>query len=319
MSTETNFAESILTGLYAGYQNPENAIQVESMLDKFGLNWQVQKTKLLLPSGFESGFYGIVRQDTQTTFTTCKEGYTPFQNSELGEMLVRLSEKTGFKIHSGGSFNGGAKVYLQLESPNKIQNLGENRTTVNGFLTGLNSHDGSTALKWGETNITICCRNTFMAALRKVKNSVRHTESIHGRVEAAINEINGIVLAEKSLFDQFIKLSEIPVKKDHIAKIVNDITGVDILITGNERAEKFTTYQLNRTNELLTSVSNEMKQKGETLWGLMSGVTHYTSHVLPVPVRENARLESVYAGSAYSVNNDSFKLIQEFAGLTGNN
>lgn len=320
METKNNFADNLLNGLYSGYQNPETAIQSAEILDRFGLNWTVEKTPLVLPDGHQTPFFGIVRTDTKQTFTTCKDSYVPFQNSELAEMLIRLSEKTGYKIHSGGLFNGGGKVYIQLESPNKIQGIGENRTTVNGYLTGLNSHDGTTALKWGETNITICCRNTFMSALKAVKNSARHTESIHGRVEAAIREIQGLVAAETSLFDTFIKLSEIPVKKENFAKVVNQVTGVDITLTGNEREGKYSTYQLNRTNELLQSISREIKQKGETLWGLFSGVTNYTTHVMPVPSRENARTESIYSGSAYSVNNEAFNLVSEMAYVThGNN
>lgn len=313
MNTEMNFADSILNATFAGVNNIENADAVNTMLDKYGLNWTVSKQPLCLPDGSPTDFYGIVRDDKKTTFSTCKEGYQPFQNSELAEMLIRLSEKTGYDLHGGGLFNGGGKVYMQLISPNKIQGIGINNDTVNGYLTGINSHDGTTSLKWGETNITISCRNTFMAALRQIKNSARHTASIKDRVELAIREVNGIVEAEKSLFDTFIKLSEIPVTKSNIAAIVKDITEVDTLLSKSEIENKYTTYAINRTSELLVSISKEMNQKGDTMWGLMSGVTNYTTHVMPVPKRDNARLESLYTGSGYSVNNDAFATINKMA------
>jgi hypothetical protein len=218
-------------------------------------------------------------------------------------------------LHGGGMFNRGGKVYIQLESPNKIKGIGENRTTVNGYLTGINSHDGTTSLKWGETNIIICCRNTFMAALKMIKNSARHTQSLQDKVEAAIKEVNGMVMAEKSLFDNFIKLSEVPVKRSQVAKVVKSITEVDTTLTRSQLSENYTSYAINRTQELLAAIGKEMKQKGETMWGLFSGVTNYTSHVLPVPKRDNARLESIYTGSGYSINNESFALINEMAGL----
>jgi len=283
------------------------------------LNWTVSKQGLYLPNGKETGYYGIVRNDTDQVFTTCKEGYTPFQNSELAELLIRMSELTGYSIHSGGSFNGGGKVYMQLVSPNKIEGIGTNRTTVNGYLTGLNSHDGTNSLKWGETNITICCRNTFMAALKQVRNSAKHTESIHKMVEIAIREVNGVVQSEKSLFDKFIKLAEIPATKADFAKIVKHITDVDIMLNPAQLAEKHTTYQVNRSGELLTCIAKEIQQKGETLWGLFSGVTNYTTHVIPVPKRENARLESTYSGTAYTINNECFSILAESVGLTSIN
>jgi len=312
-TTNNTFADSILNATFAGVSNIENADAVNTMLDKYGLNWTVSKQPLMLPSGGATPYFGIVRDDKQITFSTCKEGYVPFQNSELAEMLIRLSEKTGYDISGGGKFNDGGKLYLQLKSPNKITGIGANNDTVNGFLTGINSHDGTTALKFGETNITISCANTFMAACREMKSSLRHTQSIHDRVEVAIREINGIVVSEKSLFDTFIKLAEIPVTKQAIARIVKDITEVDTLLTRAEIQEKYTTYAVNRSGELLQAIAKEMSQKGNTMWGLMSGVTNYTTHTMPVPKRDNARLESLYTGSGYSINNDSFKTIKELA------
>ena len=312
-TTNNTFADSILNATFAGVSNIENADAVNTMLDKYGLNWTVSKQTLMLPSGGATPYFGIVRDDKQITFSTCKEGYVPFQNSELAEMLIRLSEKTGYDISGGGMFNDGGKLYLQLKSPNKITGIGANNDTVNGFLTGINSHDGTTALKFGETNITISCANTFMAACREMKSSLRHTQSIHDRVEVAIREINGIVVSEKSLFDTFIKLAEIPATKQAIARIVKDITEVDTLLTRAEIQEKYTTYAVNRSGELLQAIAKEMAQKGNTMWGLMSGVTNYTTHTMPVPKRDNARLESLYTGSGYSINNDSFKTIKELA------
>lgn len=310
----TNFnADSLLASAFEGIQitNPSNSDAVATLLDKFGLRWSVSKQPLVLPTGEETGFFGIVREDTKTTFATCKDGYVPYQNSELAELLIRISEKTGYEIHSGGQFNGGGKVFLQLSTGNEITDIGKNRTKVQGFVTGINGHDGTTSLKWGEVNFTICCRNTFASAYRQLQQSARHTASIHDKVEQSVREIVGIADAEKSIFDTFIKLSEVPVTKDNIARIVKAVTNVDI----NQSKSDLSQYAVNRAGELLTSINTEMTSKGETLWGLFSGVTHYTSHKLPVPKRDNARLESKYTGTGLNVDNNAFALVTSFAGL----
>lgn len=313
MGNQTNFADTILNNVFAGVADANNSDAVNTLLEQFGLNWTVSKQRLMLPNEKPTPFYGIVRDDKQITFATCKEAYEPFQNSELAEMLIRLSEKTGYEIHNGGMFNSGAKLYLQLESPNKITGIGNNRDTVNGFLTGINSHDGTTSLKWGETNITISCHNTFMAAMRAIKNSARHTQSIKDKVEDAIREINGVILSERSLFDTFIKLAEIPATKNHIVQVVKSITEVDTTLTKQQLEKDYTTYKLNRTGELLSAISIEMNEKGQTMWGLLSGVTNYTTHTMPVPNRDNARLESLYTGTGYSTNNAAFALVTDLA------
>lgn len=304
-----NQSDSIIDQVFSGVKNHENADAVNELLDRYNLNWTVSKQSLTLPNGTDSGFFGIVRDDIQLTYATCKDEYKEFQNSELAEMLIRLSEKTGYDIHKCGKFNMGAKVYIQLASPNRIASIGKDRTSVEGFLTGINSHDGTTSLKWGEVNLTITCQNTFMYAMRELKNKAKHTKKIHDKVELAIGEINGVIESEKSLFEKFIKLSEIPVTKKAIKNVIEDITKVDTSLSLREISEKYTTYAVNRSQELLGAVSKEMKEKGETLWGLFSGVTNYTNYAMPVPKRDDARLESIFAGSAYNINNRALELV----------
>lgn len=311
----SNFVDNIIDNAFAGIKvsDVSNSERVAEMLDQFGLRWTVSKQELNLPDGTPTGFYGIVRDDIQKVFTTCKDAYVPYQNSELAELLIRISEKTGYGIHSGGEFNGGGKVYLQLNTGNEINGIGKNRTSVKGFVTGINGHDGTTSLKWGSVNFTICCRNTFASAKGKLQNSARHTASIHDRVETSIREIEKVTLTEKTIFDNFIRLSEIPVQKSNIVKIVKDITGVDIDMTRSRAEELFSSYAINRAGELSTSIATEMAQKGDTLWGLFSGITHYTSHVMPAPTRENGRLESKYVGTGADIDNASFETILKMA------
>jgi hypothetical protein len=305
-TNQEQFTELLFNNVFGGVQDISNAYQVGELLDRYDLNWKVEK-KVLQMDGKDTPFYGIQRQDTGTVFTTCKESYIPFQNTELAEMLIRMSEKTGFEIHNGGKFNAGAKLFFQLKSPNILKGIGENMDTVEGYLTGINSHDGTTSLKWGETNITISCKNTFYSALKKLKNSARHTASIHDKVENAIREILGLVEEEKNLFDTFIQLSEKRADKAIISKLVRNITDVDILDV--KYKENNSTYAINRTNDLLGSIASEMKQKGDTLWGLFSGVTHYTNYKMPIPSRENARTESIYTGTGADINNTALQLI----------
>jgi phage/plasmid-like protein (TIGR03299 family) len=310
-----SYANDVLASTFSGLKlsDVSNTERVAELLDKFGLRWSVSKQPLVLPDGAPTPFYAVVRDDNKEVFSTCKDAYVPYQNSELAELLIRISEKTGYSVHSGGEFNKGGKVYIQINSGNQITGIGENRTTVKGYITGINGHDGTTSLKWGAVNFTICCRNTFASAKSKLQNSARHTSSIHDRVERSIREIESVTIQERAIFEQFIKLSEIPVTRQNIAKIVKDVTSVDIDMPRSRAQELFSGYQINRAGELTDSIASEMKTKGETLWGLFSGVTHYTSHKMPVPTRENGRIESKYVGNGATIDNDAFASILHMA------
>ena len=305
----TNFADSILSGVFENTK----VDAVNEMLDKYGMNWKVSKQALTLPGGHETPFFGIVREDNNTCFQTCKASYVPYQNTELAELVYRIAEQTGYNIHGGGMFNGGAKVYLQLET-GIVKGIGENNDQIKKFVTALNSHDGSTSLRWGHTNITISCKNTFNAAYSDVRNSARHTNNIQKIVEQSLREIEGLNKVEKSIFDTYFQLSETAVTKKHIEEVVLQTIDVDIAVTKDVLEKEYTTYRLNQMHELLASIQGEMKQKGETLWGLFSGVTQYTTHKMSAPKRENGRLESKYIGEGFKVDNDVFEVVSGFIG-----
>lgn len=300
--------ENLIAQAFSGLklQDHSNAERVASLLDRFDLRWTVSKQPMYLKDGTDTGFMAVTRDDNNTIFQSCKPSYQPYQNSELAELLIRIADKGGYEIHSGGEFKDGAKVYVQLVSGNQIKGIGKNNTIVNGYATGINSHDGSTSLRWGSTNITICCQNTFNAAYKGLVNSARHTNNMQDKVDLYLSQVDGAVKVEKEIFEQYIRLSEIPVTKKSIAKIVKGITNVDI---AKFDAPEHTQYQKNRTEELLASIGSEIEQKGETMWGLFSGVTHYTSHKIPVPNRDNARMESKYIGTANQIDNTIFQLI----------
>jgi len=304
-------SNNIINSAFNGLQVNDlaNAEAVAQLLDKYQLRWSVSKQPLFLAGEIETPYYAIVREDNNAVFQTCKDSYAPFQNSELAELLIRISQQGGYEIHSGGMFNGGAKVYLQLASGNAITDIGENRSKVNGFISGINGHDGTTSLKWGSVNFTICCKNTFALAKRSLQNTLKHTTSMQKKIDLYLQDIGAVIKEEKSLFDTYIKLAEIQVDKKSIAKIVKSVTDVDVDLNKEKAEEIYSTYQINRTNELLSSISKEMHSKGNTMWGLFSGVTHYTSHVMPVQKRDNARLESKYTGTALRIDNDVLQLI----------
>lgn len=304
---------NIISSAFDGLQvnDMANAQAVSELLEKYGLRWSVEKQPLYLKGDIETPYHAIVRTDTQQVFQTCKDSYVPYQNSELAELLIRISEQGGYKIHSGGEFNGGAKVYLQLESGNMITDIGENRSKVKGFISGINGHDGTCTLKWGSVNFTICCKNTFALAGRTLQNSAKHTNSMLRKVDSYLRDIGVIIQQEQNLFDTYLKFAEEPAARKSIAKIVRAVTDVDITMDKAEAEEKFSTYQLNRTNELMESIATEMNSKGQTMWGLFSGVTHYTSHVMPVQKRDNARMESKYTGTGRRIDNDVMQLIMQ--------
>lgn len=291
-------------------QIKDNSQTIDGLLTKSRLNWQVDKIPLITPEGTPSGFYATQRSDTKECFATFTDQYEIFQNKELANLVIELSNHFGFNIHTGGSFNGGKKVYIQLEQDG-IKNFGLNNDRLQSYVTAINSHDGSTSLNFGSTNTTISCMNTFYAAYKGMQNKVRHTNSMRDRVQMAINDIKGLQKEEKNMFDKFFSFVETAATPEVIKATVSKVMDVDLMKTSAELRKELSTRALNQVNDMLFSISGEMKQKGQNLWGLFSGFTHYTTHKGSAPSRENGKLESKLFGQNQKIDATAFNVLSE--------
>jgi len=285
-------------------RDPSKAQEVSEILDKFNLRWNVSVQPLFLKdSDKPTGILGVVREDTGKVLTACKSGYTPFQNSRTAELVSEIAGKAGYDIHNGGEFNGGGKIYIQLDTHAGISDLGENKTKIKTYVTGINSHDGSSSLSWGNVAFDILCGNTFARARKLLKQRARHTSGIFSTVDLYLRELHDLNNDMQNMLKKFRDMASREVGGKEITAVVKEITGFD------PKAVEVSTYTQNRASELLASISAEMKAKGNTAWGLFSGVTHYTQYTMPVPKRANARTESKYVGSAYQKDNTAFAIL----------
>ena len=252
----------------------ETSNRIQDVLNQTGLNWTVRQEALNTESGIVvPKQMAIVREDTNTVLSVHGDGYFPYQNHQLIELLDKVSNQIGLPIHRGGMFGDGAKVFIQLKS-NDLK-LGTDR--VEGFITGVNSFDGSTSLAFGPSNITISCQNSFYAAFRNMDTKVRHTKNMIMRVDEICRGLEGVIREEAEMFEDIKKMSETRFSKETeewVSKLLFNISR-DV----NMHDEKaLSTVTQNRLSRFYIDLNGELKEKGDNLWGLFSGVTKYTTH-----------------------------------------
>jgi hypothetical protein len=134
---------------------------------------------------------------------------------------------------------------------------------------------------------------------------------MHERIEAAKRQIEGLKMEEKSLYEKFFAMANVAVTPQHITEVVKRTLEIDINQRPNELKENYSTRKINLAESLLSSIKREMSYKGNTLWGLISGVTHYTSHVQSAPNRAEGRTESKLIGQAQKMDATAFAYLSE--------
>lgn len=260
-----------------------------TILKQANLDWSVKAERLVTAeSNIETKNIAIVRSDNNAILGVHGDGYHPLQNSEMMEILDRISGKMGLPLHKGGYFNQGEKVYIQL----KTQDLNVGTDKVKGYLTCVNSFDGSTSLAFGHSNLTISCQNTFFANYREMANKVRHTQRMHERIDIICMQIEDVLRAEQKIFQTITRMSEVQIHQKVRDMVLERILNLD----KEERLADLSTLSTRKKNilsDLEVNIAGEVQDKGGNLWGLFSGITKYTTHGLKGDSNEN-KLFGVY-------------------------
>lgn len=278
--------------------------RINSVLTETGLNWTVREESITTQSGILiPEKKAIIRDDTNQVLSVHGDGYFPYQNHQLVDLLDKVSQKIGLPIHRGGLFGSGEKVFLQLKS-NDLS-LGDDR--IEGYITGVNSFDGSTSLAFGPSNVTISCMNTFYSAFRSLDTKVRHTKNMVIRIDDICKGLENVLQEENEMFQDIKKLSETRYSKeteDWVTRLLFNLEKESNLETN----ENISTATQNKLSKYYVDLNGEVKEKGDNLWGLFSGVTKYTTH----SIRNGENEEGKMFGSYGNRERQIFKRLVEF-------
>ena len=256
--------------------------RITQLLDQTNLNWKVKEspiyTKVDDTEILVSDKKVLLREDTHEILGLHSDGYVPFQNYEMLELLDKVSQQTGLPIHKGGLFGSGKKVYIQLQSHEfRIQNVGGVWDTISGYVTGINSFDGSTSLSFGPSTKTISCQNTFFGAYREMGTKIRHTKNMGVKIDEVCRRIEGVLVEEKNNFENIKKMSESQFEMNTLDSVIRTMFEIDRDININD-TDKLSGVTRNKLSRFYIDLNGELREKGNNVWGLMSGVTKYTTH-----------------------------------------
>lgn len=288
--------------------------RVKEILVANGLDFAIEKAPMfaLDKNGNQvaSEYFGLINTKTNEVINTVKEGYTVSQNEEVVELVLRGIEPFGndIQVTKGGSLNGGRKVFLQL-AINGDGKVGHD--TIKKYITIVDSNDGSTGLSVGIGDLTMSCQNQFFKFYKSGQSKFRHTASLERRIkeipfliETALSES----LRQIQIYNEFASTE---VSRDLAHKMVKHLLGFDKVYTSVDTLAEKSTRSINKMEAIYNAIEREMNSKGNTLWGLHSGITYYTTHELSAPKRDNGKVEILLQGNGYNLNQASLEFASQ--------
>jgi len=297
----------------------------KEICQEFGLDFKIVKLGFAPTIGGDFGedvmniiakhdtpYFGLYNSATGKCLNSVKAGYTVTQNEEIVDMVLKGMANFGeLSVQNAGSIGGGKKTFVQLA----IEGDGVvNGDTIKRYVTIIDSNDGTSGLAVGIGDLTMSCANQFYHFNKTAQNKFRHSASIADKVKMLPRVIAGSLATSLEVVKLYKAFESTKVSRGLADQLVNALVGIDKSMTVAEMNDvtpsgKVSTRKLNIMEDIYRNIETEMNSKGNSLWGLHSGITRYTTHDMTPSRTGNARLDLVtnVNGAGYKFNQTSLE------------
>lgn len=198
-------AHMVETMAYAG-ETPWHGLGVQvpsdlspaQMLEKAGLDWQVQKVPAFANVGGKQtsvGWSALVRDSDESILSVVSNDWNPVQNHEAFEFFHEYCAAGDMEMHTAGSLRDGQIVWVLAKIKESFELF--KGDTVDSYLLFTNPHKFGQSIDVRFTPIRVVCNNTLTLSLnekadRMVKKSHRtefNAEDVKEQLGIATNKL----------------------------------------------------------------------------------------------------------------------------------
>jgi phage/plasmid-like protein (TIGR03299 family) len=149
-----------------------NDLTPAQMMQKAGLDWQVEKQDLVTTGGATvEGKQALVRSSDNKVLDVIGKGWNPVQNEEAFEFFSEYVLAGDMEMHTAGSLKGGKMVWGLAKVKESFDILGGDQ--MDSYLLFSNPHQYGKSIDVRFTPIRVVCNNTLTFSLgQTVSNSV---------------------------------------------------------------------------------------------------------------------------------------------------
>lgn len=224
--------------------------------------------------------------------------YASLHNETLADIFSLLVDKDGLnvaKMQTAGSLREGKRVFMLLSLPDSGFTVGNQKHPIIPFLLGTNSHDGTSAARFLPTTVDVVCMNTLNAALGEAYADLAVTIRHSGDMNEKVLAVQKMLAQAATMFTNFkVKadaLDDVRVTKDSFEEFMGFIfPEVDTDKQGKRAIENRNTKVLALTQALKEEIkllpqytlTSKDAGRGFSYWQLLSAVTRFTTHNVPV-------------------------------------
>lgn len=254
----------------------EGAMTSKEAIELGGLDYQVIKKPLFTEVNGQkievADNFVTLRSDNNDTLGVVGNRYEIVQNADAFSFFDAIVGQGQAIFETAGALGKGERIFISAKMPDYIR-IGNTDDITEVYVILTNTHDGSGSVIAAITPVRIVCANTLRMALKNTINkvSIRHTKNVESNLMEAhkLLQISNNYITEMKATMNALALKKVTDKQ--VYDLVNNLfpsTSENTTRIDNLRQQVLTDY--------FAGVGQE-KIKG-TAWGVVNGLTHFTSH-----------------------------------------
>ena len=268
-----------------------------------GLDWHVSQQPVYNScGGVIAGYKANVRDTDGSILGIVGDRYKVVQNTDAFNFTDNLIGGE-VRYETAGSLREGRQIWLLAQMPAR-KVAGD---AVEPYLCFTNAHDGSSGVKVCMTPIRVVCNNTLNMALSSAKRvwSMRHTESVHDRLDEARNCLLHANKYMDALTDYAETAAYKPLRDAELKDILDEMFPVSEQTTEREKNK----VKKIKTEFMVCYFAPDIYKFRGTAWGAINAMSDLVTHNMPHRNTKN------YAANNWNRIMDGHALIDKMAKL----
>jgi phage/plasmid-like protein (TIGR03299 family) len=224
-----------------------------------------------------------VRSDNSAELGAVSPTFENIKNAEMYDIAEAIEgdEPGAVRLETGGSLDGGKKVWLLLKLREPLLVPGDPNGTVVPYYVLQNNHDAAGAFRGQSTIVRVVCANTSAAAdydakARGTEFSFRHTKNVADRIAQAKQALAGwreSLLVFQELSQELVaqRVSDYAVKL-----FIEEFVPMPIGTTISERVQQHVQEARAEVRGILDGPTSEGIRN--TQWGLVQAAVEWQNH-----------------------------------------
>lgn len=263
----------------------QNAMTAEEAIKLANLDFDVALKPVLYQDKLGQtkeidGHFATYRTDNGDWLGLVKSRYEIVQNRDAFSFFDAIIDSGEAIYETAGVLGKGERIFLTAKLPEDFEIAGEK---INQYIMLTNSHDGSSSVVAGLTNIRIVCNNTLQAALKDISNkvSIKHNQGARERLKEA-HAVMGIASSySKQVAEIFNRMTDVKMDEGQYRKYFEFILKPEYKVEDPQASTRLKNMVDITTEFALTHPTQTTDAANKTLWGAYNAISGYYNYIKP--------------------------------------